>query len=328
LKDDDVGDLVDDINATSERPDHEFSIFARKKRKRQPRGSKVVGPKIQPLEAENFPDHFDDPKGGDDAAIDKFYRCFHKLCKSEARKFRTTGVPYAHKLSAAVEGLFVALRRFNPRANNRFTAFVRPIIRGAIADCVTDWHFKGIKNESRAARKDRSAHRPKHATYNAIEERRDYGDADGNKIVGWIQENAYETQEWEHAESSTGAKASLRRRLGQRLRRISRNLGVPRSCYGVDENPHRNGRYKRGAIGTIDYLARESDRRERLRFMPPARAQVIKLSRSHNAKARMASLNNGVTNGQFGVSLRPGGDLYRHDGSYGRDHWQASGASS
>jgi hypothetical protein len=35
--------------------------------------------------------------------------------------------------------------------------------------------------------------------------------------------------------------AFIQRRLSQRLTNIGRNYGVPRECFGVDENPHRNG---------------------------------------------------------------------------------------
>src|SRR5262245_2444185 len=111
------------------------------------------------------------------------------------------GVPYEDKVAAAWAGFWHALPNYNPRRhNNGLYAYVIRYVRGAVADCITDYLYLGIRNESRSARKDRTAHRPVKIRYNVIEERRDQGgkDADGDNlgrgIVGWINEDTHENR--------------------------------------------------------------------------------------------------------------------------------------
>jgi Sigma-70 region 2 len=337
LKDDDKGDLFGEFNEISERPDHEFSIFARKKRKRQPRGSKVNGPKIEKLADERWPDHLDPmtapdiirhAQDGDPGAGDQLVRAYQKTMLSLAAEY--PGPFFEDRLDTAWEAFWEALPNYDPRQhNNGFYAYFVKAIRGALADLVTHCAYGGIKNESDAARQDRAAHCPRFSNYNTSEERRDQGGSDpdgdklGKKIGGWISADPHENREWEYTDKKT---PSTQFRLKAHLAHIGRDLDVPRACIGVDESPWRNGKRP----GIIDHLASENDRRNSQRPVSHylRRAQIIKLSRSHNAKARMASLNNGVQNGQFGVHIRAGGGPYRLDGSHGPDHWQASGSSS
>jgi hypothetical protein len=73
---------------------------------------------------------------------------------------------------------------------------------GEICDCITNWHYRGQKHETRAARKDRSGHRPIHGELNTIEcrhdglhdEKSDSG-YQGKAISGFIAADDHELRE-------------------------------------------------------------------------------------------------------------------------------------
>jgi hypothetical protein len=203
-------------------------------------------------------------------------------------------------------GFFKALRGYNPSRNNGFWAYAAKFVRGAVVDCVHDWHHRGGKGETRNERTKRSKHRPIYVQYNGFEgfhydleggepttapiagriaaddaELRECDgsggkvtDADWDRIVagrahpsGWwgirrgraasfraeplkpISRSRYEEDRTRASRFDTAA--YVQRRLCRRFINIGRTLGVPRECFGIDENPRRNGgRYPKKIIGT------------------------------------------------------------------------------
>ena len=132
-------------------------------------GSPVKGPRIKKLEDERWGDHLEPheerdvmhaAQAGDGPALERFYACWHKTLLSVAGDPKFGGPPFDEKLSAARVGLFRALKGFDPKRNNGFYAYAIKFIKGAVCDCLTNWHYKGLKNESREARKDRAGYRP------------------------------------------------------------------------------------------------------------------------------------------------------------------------
>jgi hypothetical protein len=226
---------------------------------------------------------------GDPEAKERLFKCFQKALIKVAGKPKYDGPPFDERLSAAEVGFWKALAGFDLTRNNGFWAYARKFVEGAVADCVTDWHYRGLKDQSRAARKERAGHRPIIVEYNGVEgsnydlegreplsesitgrigaddnELRECDDSDGKvtdaawaKIVAgravptnWpgkgplepckpIGRERYEEDQAEAHRFDTAA--SAQRRIADRFANIGRNLGVPRECFGVDENPRLNG---------------------------------------------------------------------------------------
>jgi len=172
-------------------------------------GSAVNGPKIHKLADERWDDHFDDPyvarevlrraKAGNPAAKLEFYRAYHKTLLDIASDPIYGGPPFEEKLSSLNVGFWKAFNGFNLGSDNGFYAYAKKFIKGAICDCITNWHYKGPKHETRAARKDRSS-RPIHVQYNGVEG--SHYDLEGSKpisapIGGWIADDDHELLEFD-----------------------------------------------------------------------------------------------------------------------------------
>jgi hypothetical protein len=243
----DEGDGYDDFIKAGSRqtPDEEFVASGRKLRRvnRTGPGSPVKGPPIKKLEDQRWADHLGhnerrdvllSAKAGDPAAKERLAKSYQKALIKIAGKAKYNGPPFDERLGAAWVGFWRAFKGWDPDRNNGFWAYAAKFVRGAVCDCVTNWHNRGGKAESRAVRKDRSEHRPVHVQYNGVEgSHYDLGgrEAISEAIGGWIAED--DKREWD--ESGT------RIRLSKRLANLGRRLGVPREHIGIDEDPRRNG---------------------------------------------------------------------------------------
>jgi hypothetical protein len=110
------------------------------------------------------------------------------------KQYGSSGVPFDYLVSAAADGLSKAYRRYNLGSNKGLTAFALKRVNGAICDAITDYHYRGHKNESREARKERAEHRPIHAQLNDSGER-DSCDGWRTSNAGWIAADDHELHE-------------------------------------------------------------------------------------------------------------------------------------
>ena len=212
----DVEDGVDDIANVSNRqtPDEAFEASGGQ----LPRystsgpGSPVNGPPLRKLADLRSSDHLDPneardvirlAKAGDPEAKERLFKCFHKALIEVAAKPKYDGPPFDERLSAAEVGFWKAFAGFDQHRNNGFWAYARKFVEGAVADCVTDWHYRGLKDQSRAARKERAGHRPINVEYNGVEG--SHYDLEGAEpisepITGWIAADDNELRECDGSE--------------------------------------------------------------------------------------------------------------------------------
>ena len=208
---DDEGDGLDEFikAGTRQIPDEEFQASGRelpRVNKTGP-GSTVTGPPIRKLEDERWTDHLGhnerrdvllSAKAGDPAAKERLAKSFHKALIKIAGKAKYSGPPFDERLGAAWVGFWKAFKGWDPDRNNGFWAYAAKFVHGAVCDCVTNWHYRGLKDESRAARKERSEHRPTHWQYNGVEG--SHYDLEGREpmsapISGWIAADDHELRE-------------------------------------------------------------------------------------------------------------------------------------
>lgn len=78
-------------------------------------------------------------KAGDQKSADFLVTNHLLFAANEGRKWSRGKLPEDEVISAANEALMIAFGRFDPTRNNRFSSFLRPFIRGAIA---TLWRSK------------------------------------------------------------------------------------------------------------------------------------------------------------------------------------------
>lgn len=84
-------------------------------------------------------DLFAKAKAGDKEAHDFLITNHLLFAANEGRKWSRGKLPEDEVISAANEALMIAFGRFDPSRDNRFSSFLRPFIRGAIA---TLWRSK------------------------------------------------------------------------------------------------------------------------------------------------------------------------------------------
>src|SRR5262249_22556042 len=146
-------------------------------------GSRINGEPIPKLANQRWKDHLgrDEArdviraaKGGDPAARERLVKCYQKKIIAHAARYVVPAVD--ERVAAGWVRLWKALARYDLKRNNGLIAYAWKFIDGEIADYVTNWHFRGLKNESRLARKNRTEHRPVHAQYNGIESTHDDDD--------------------------------------------------------------------------------------------------------------------------------------------------------
>ena len=177
-----VEDGVDDIANVSNRqtPDEAFEASGGQLPRDNTNGpgSPVNGPPLRKLADQRSSDHLDPneardvirlAKAGDPEAKERLFKCFHKALIKVAGEPKYDGPPFDERLSAAEVGFWKALAGFDQTRNNGFWAYARKFVEGAVADCVTDWHYRGLKDQSIAARKERAGHRPIIVEYNGVE---------------------------------------------------------------------------------------------------------------------------------------------------------------
>jgi hypothetical protein len=207
-------------------------------------------------------------QAGDDAAKTILVRGRIAWLTKECGQNKYAALPFEERFAVAAAALAKGYATYNLKRNSGLTAFITKAVNGAICDAITNRAYGGIKNESRAARADRDAHRPTFVTYNSMEGSHDDGDGGVEKmaegIPGWISADDGEVREttgcggkvtdedWQVYRPATyeadqanayrfDTAAHVRKRLTERFARLGRALDVPRECIGVDENPRSNG---------------------------------------------------------------------------------------
>ena len=128
-------------------------------------GSPVKGQPIRKLADLRWTDHLDPnedldvirlAKTGDPSAIERLVRCYQKTIIDIAGQTKYNGPAFEDRLSSGWRGFWKALAGYNLQSNNGFYAYAVKFIVGAVCDCVTDWHYRGHKDESNAAREERA----------------------------------------------------------------------------------------------------------------------------------------------------------------------------
>jgi hypothetical protein len=262
-------------------------------------------------------------KAGDPAAKEQLYRRFTKKLRKIAGNAEYSGPPFSDRLSAAIVAFWEAYDAYDLTRPEAFWSYASKFVFGAVCDVVTDWHYRGVKDESRAARKARAEHRPIHAEYNGVES--SCYDTEGRQpisepIAGWIAADEYELQwcdgsggkindaQWSAVVAgraiptnwpgrgapepckpisrsryeedqalahSFDTAAYFQRRASLRLTDVGRRYGVPRECFGIDENPRRNGgRYPRKIIGTYGFDIPRAVKGAKIRHRAPERHRI------------------------------------------------------